>query len=280
MIRIIDGVAYEGKPGDSFRLKAHDLGNGHIEVTGSKVIVWEELDWSPIAIENYLEAVQRCREEDVEERAQKHAEQAAKRARKRVRQLCKSMGANTLLTLTYQANEQDLDRVKRDLKEFNRRMLRVLPGFRFVAGFERQERGAYHVHMACERIPLELKASNGVNVKGKSFNVIRAIWRGVTKDRAGNIDVSKGAKHRSAARIASYIAKYITKAFTDGEQWSNRWTKYGNFEVPPVLDLGLVRNALEVIRSAFDLLDGAHSVDTMRYSRWGDWFYLSAEKKT
>lgn len=292
MIRIIDGlgrsskhplfdqataVACQGKSMDSFKMKAHDLGNGHLEIVGSRCMQWVELDWSPTVIADHLDMMDKYREEFSEELRQRYAEQAAKRAKKRVRRLCKAMGANTLLTLTYRANEQDMARCKRDLKEFNRRMLRLIPGFRFVAAFERQERGACHIHLATERMPAELPARNGVKVK--SFNVIRAVWRSVTKGREGNIDVQAAKRHsqRTPARIASYIAGYIIKSFQEGELESNRWTKYGDFDVPPAVDLGTFPNAQAMIEGSFALLFDGHRVDVMRFDRWRDWFVLYAE---
>lgn len=277
MIRIVNGVAYEGKSGSHFKLKAHDLGNGHLEVSGSRVVEWRELDWSPDVVQNHLDMMDKYREEHSEELRRRHAEQGAKRAKKRVRQLCKAMGADTLLTLTYRANERDMARCKADLKEFNRRILRLIPGFRFVAAFERQERGACHVHMACERLPVDLPAKNGVKVK--SFNVVRAVWRSVTKDRGGNIDVqaSKRRGQRTPARIASYIAGYIIKAFQEGEAESNRWTKYGDFDVPPAVDLGLFSSLQSLIEAGFSLLFSGHRVDCLRLDRWKDWFVLYAE---
>jgi len=276
VIRIIDGVAYEGKRSGDFTLKAVDLGNGHLEVSSSRNMVWEEQEWSPIAIEMYLECVEKDREERADELRERSAKIAANRAKKKVRHLCKAMAADSLLTLTYRANEQDLDRVKKDLKEFNRRVLRVLPGFCFVAGFEQQKRGAWHVHCAVQRIPSELPASNGVKVR--SFNVLRSIWRSITKDRGGNVDVSKGKKNRSAARIAAYISKYVTKAFVEGEKWVNRWAKYGAIKAPEPVVLGRFETFREVIAYGCELLESTHVVDSMIASRWGDWFYLSAEK--
>ena len=277
MIRIIADTAFMGKSGSQFKLKAYDLGNGHLELVGSRVLEWQELDWSPSVLQDHLDMMERYREEFADDIRQKHAAQAARRAKKRVRRLCKAMGANTLLTLTYRANEQDMGRCKADLKEFNRRMLRLIPGFRFVAAFERQERGACHVHLATERFPAELPARNGVKVK--SFNVIRAVWRSVTKDREGNIDVqaAKRNSQRTPARIASYIAGYIIKAFQDGELESNRWTKYGDFDVPPGVDLGMFPSAQAMMLGAFALLFDGHRIDVMRFARWQDWFVLYAE---
>ncbi len=187
MIRIIDGVAYEGKGANFFNVKAHELGNGHLEVTASRGLQWQELDWSPSVVRDHLEMLEKHREEHADELREKHAESAAKRAKKRVRQLCKVMGADTMLTLTYRANMTDLDLCKQHLKAFNRRMLQILPHFRFVAAFEQQDRGAWHVHMACERVPQLVplrgaKPLHGVlQPKVKSYMAIRAIWRSVTK---------------------------------------------------------------------------------------------------
>ena len=277
MIRIIDNVAYRSKSTDSYRLKAHDLGNGHVEVVGSRMTTWEELDWSPSVVADHLEMMAAYRLEHEEEIKARHAEQSARRAKKRVRRLCKAMGANTLLTLTYRINEGDIARCKADLKEFNRRVLRVIPSFRFVAAFERQKRGAWHVHMAVERVPKELPAKNGVKVK--SYNVLRSIWRSVTKDRGGNVDVqaAKRNSQRSPARIASYISGYIVKAFEDGEAELNRWTKYGDFDLPPSVDLGVFTSTADLMRSAFSLLFDSHTVDVFRFDRWKDWFVLYAE---
>lgn len=282
MIRIIDGIAYRGTRSDYLKVKAFDLGNGHLEITASRVIKWEEMQWDQIAMEDYLECLEarKLGPGYEEEKRARHAEQAARRAKKRVRLLCKAMGVDTLLTLTYKANQQDLALCKKHLKEFNRRMLRVMPEFSFVAAFEQQDRGAWHVHIATRRIPLNLADRNRqAAVKLRSYEVIRRIWRSVVGDLGGNIDVSRRKFHskKSAAQIASYIAKYIVKNFTDGEKWSNRWTKYGNGEVPPPVDLGLVSTPLEAIELAYSLA-GGRRICVSRLDRWSDWFVLHAER--
>lgn len=282
MIRIIDGIAYMGKSGKHLKVKAHDLGNGHLEVTASRTTEWHELSWDKEAMALYLEAIEANKLEPgyEEERRARHAEQAARRAKKRVRQLCKVMGVDTLLTLTYRANQQDLALCKAHLKEFNRRMLRVLPGFAFVAAFEQQERGAWHVHLATRRIPKELADRNQRNaVKLRSYEVIRRVWRSVTGELGGNIDVQRRKWHaqRSPAQIASYIAGYIVKEFAEGEKWSNRWTKYGDGTVPPAIELGLVGSPLEAVEIAYALLGDMHAIAVERLDRWKDWFVLHAE---
>jgi hypothetical protein len=283
VLKIVDGIPFIGKRTDSFRVKVSDLGNGHVEITCPRVIEWTEGDWSPQVMADHLEVVAKFREEHPDEVELRNRERAARRARTRVRRLCKAMGADTLLTLTYAACERDLQRVKADLKEFNRRMCALLPGFRCVACFELQKRGAWHMHLATAGLPSSFEKFNqtGQSYRVKSFDVFRAVWRSVTKDRGGNVDVSRRKKNsqRAPGKIAAYIAKYIGKAFTEGmDAGVNRWTKYGACDVPQPVTLPgcfLLQQALEM---AYGMLEGWHSVGTVCLDRWKDWFFLSAER--
>lgn len=280
MIRIIDDVAYEGKAGANFRVRAHELGNGHLEISAIREIVWVEQDWSALAIQHYREALERHLAETEDERADKRLKIAANRAKTRVRRLCKAMGSDTLLTLTYRSNELDLSRVKIDLRRFNDRMERLLPEFRFVAAFERQERGAWHVHMATAGIPRVFKRLNstGQKYEVKSFNVIRAVWRAVTGERGGNIDISRRKKSSasSPAKIASYLSKYMLKDFDAATKGVNRYAAYGDFNIPPVIDLGYVTSALHAAEVC-NACCGDRVVFSQHYSHFGDWFFLHAE---
>lgn len=282
MIRIIDGIAYESFSTENFKLKASDCGNGHLEITASRMVGWREMNLDRLAMENLLETMQ-ARMDDPEEqakRAENHVKRAATRAKKRVRQLCKAMGVDTMLTLTYRANQQDLDLCKKHLREFNRRMLRALPDFAFVAAFEEQERGAWHVHMATRRIPQSFADRNQQNaVRVKSYEVIRRIWRSVVGELGGTINVARRKFHsrKSAAQIASYIAKYIIKGFAEGDKWSNRWTKYGEGSVPAPVELGIYCGPIAAIEAAYALLPEGHRVAIGRLDRWRDWFVLHTE---
>lgn len=280
MIRIIDGVAYEVTRSGSFKVKAHDLGNGHLEVSYRKQEVMSELDWSKGRIADHEDMMEKWRETHEEERRERSLKVAANRAKTRARKLCKANGVDTLMTLTYRFNELDLARCKADVKEFNRRMLRILPDFGCIAFFERQDRGAWHVHFGTARIPkfFHRVNSTGQKYKVKSFDVLRAVWRSVTKERQGTVNVKRSTKAgRSAARIASYIAKYIAKAFAEGEKGSNRWTKYGFTDVPKPVDLGTVVGGREALEVAFACIRTTHQVVTNFFSRFGDWGFFAVE---
>lgn len=283
MLKIVDGIPFIGKTTDRFAVRVSDLGNGHVEAVASRVIAWTEADWSPQVMADHLEVVRQYREEHPEEVESRNRERACRRAKTRVRRLCKAMGANTLLTLTYRACEADLARAKADLKEFNRRMLVHLPGFRFVACFELQKRGAWHMHLATAGLPtyfVKVNAS-GQKYQVKSFDFFRAVWRSVTKDRGGNVDLSRRKKNsqRSAAKIAAYIAKYIGKAFGEGmESGVNRWAKYGAVDVPAPVHVGYSDTLRDALGMAFEWLDNTHVVATMGLDRWQDWFFLAGER--
>jgi hypothetical protein len=164
---------------------------------------------------------------------------------------------DALLTLTYRELQTDLALCKRHLKEFNRRMRRLIPGWRWVAAFERQERGAWHVHMAIDKLPRELPASNGVKVK--SYNIVRAVWRSVVGADNGNIDQSRRRRHAqsSAAKVAAYISKYMLKAFQDGDAWSNRYSSGGLGALPvPQRIRFLGYSLLEMVELAFHEIAG------------------------
>jgi hypothetical protein len=298
MLRIIDGLgrprnhpqfdassalAFVGQGTDKYRVRAVDLGNGHVEVATSQVIDWIEAEWSPAYMADVLEVIAKAKAEaDPVEVERINRERAARRATTRVRRLCKTMGADTLLTLTYRACEADLARSKADLKEFNRRMLRELPCFRFVACFERQKRGAWHMHLATAGLPVwfEKKNAYGQPYRVKSFEVFRQVWRSVTGERGGNVDVSRRKRNskRSPAKIAAYIAKYIGKAFIEeGDKGVNRWAKYGDVEVPQLVDFGVVPSLLDALGVAYGLLSESLVIATSRLSRWKEWFFLAAE---
>lgn len=278
MIRIIEGIAYESKPADWYKLRAVEFPNGHFEATAVRGTDWVEQEWSEIAIENYLLAKERSDAEREEEKAEQAARSACRRAQKRVRHTCKAMGVTTLCTLTYRALETDLAQVKKDLKEFNRRVLQIWPGFRFVAAYEKQKRGAWHVHLGCPSIP-QMLTPKGQAIKVRSYVLLRAIWLRVTKERGGNFDAQrrKQTSRKGAAQIAAYVSKYMLKDYAEGQKWSNRYSTYGPVEIPEQLILGIVPDLQTALETVYALGLGFGELRTARLTRFQDAFYLDVE---
>jgi hypothetical protein len=145
-------------------------------------------------------------------------ERAGRRAKTNVRRRCKGIQADCMITLTYRANMQDEKRVQADFKAFRDR-LSTLGAFPYVATLEKQERGALHVHIACQQFPFWLKNESGVRVK--SFGLISSMWSRVIGRGNGNVNFTKPRGRNSAHRIASYISKYVLKNVT-GERFNKK----------------------------------------------------------
>ena len=280
MERIIDGVLYEFKPADFVRLRVVETETGHVEFKAHRPRVMHEV----CAVRTFAEMTPHLIHDDdrvyddSEDRRARDIARAAQRAKQNVRHACKAINADTLLTLTYRENQTSLDACKRHLKEFARRMYRVFPDFVGVAGFEKQKRGAWHVHIATVNVPKTLQNRSGC--RSKSFDLIRSVWRGVVGLDNGNIDIRKRKRHqqRSPARIASYLSKYITKAFEEGEKFTNRWTKFGVIPKPKKIDLGNWPSMREAIETAYSLIHETQVVVTAFLSKTES-FFLAAERK-
>ncbi len=275
MERIVGRDILRCHVGGGYDLVRRPLGNGHFEYRMAPIKTWEHID--VLSDQAYVDRLE-CMEATADERKQANLERAARRAKTRVRHLCKAAGIDTLLTLTYAANMTDWSLLKRHMKEFNRRMAKLVPGWFYVAAFERQQRGAWHAHMAVHRLPPELEARGGVKVK--SFNVIRAVWRAVTGELGGNIDVQsrKRNSQRAPSRIAAYISKYMTKAYAEGEPWSNRFSSSKGVSVPKPERIRFAGYTFaEVAIAVFDDLP-TYLSDQLQFglSRWKDelWWIL------
>ena len=284
MERIIDGQLFVGKPSaDRFFVTMHDLGNGQKEACIQRAMDWEHAcNLSPIALQLREESLAAHADEDADEQRQANAMRAARRAKTKVRRLCKAFGCDHMLTLTYRENQQDLALAKRHVKEFVRRLKRLLPDFRYVACYEVQKRGAWHAHIAIRAIPARLLVGG---VRLKSFDALRSIWRSVVGLDNGNIDISDGqkrgrkqAKRRSPARLAAYMSKYMLKGFEEGELHSNRYSASEAQALPQAQRMEFSKTSLaELLPLVFGAVASEGTELFTWLSRFGDVFYIASE---
>jgi hypothetical protein len=278
MYRIVNGMLLKGKRANEWQLQVRHLGNGHAEASIRQSVHWEEVDaWAQLSPEELAKA-EALREAEAEDRRQKNLERAARRAKTRVRHMIKAAGLDALLTLTYKANQTDQELCKRHMKLFVKRMRRLIPGFVYVAAFEPQERGAWHVHLAIHRLPVELPASNGVKVK--SYNIVRAVWRSVTGEYGGNIDqqAKKRWSKQTTGKLAAYVSKYMLKAFEQGDDWSNRYSG-SRIEVPDCERYVFPAESLaQLIDLAYSVVAKGDCLCMTYLSPFGDTFFLSTER--
>lgn len=221
----------------AFDLRIHDLGHSQIEAVVMPRFSWTEVDSvTPEALALYAENDLNPAPPsplELETRAAENKARSARRARTTVRRLAKFKCLTTLLTLTYRENMQDRARMTRDLDVFLKRVRRIVPGFEYIAVFERQKRGAWHAHLAVQRV-LSHYVSKGHLVR--SYDLLRSMWRGVVGVDNGNVDVSRNERvRRSSARLASYLSKYIGKDFGVGDKFVNSYSASGRALPRPIV---------------------------------------------
>jgi hypothetical protein len=197
-----------------YRTRVHDLGHGQKEVLISRSDRWAETpEWA------YASKTQKEKDES-------NSERSARRAKSEIRRKCKYLALDSMITLTYKVNMLDEDTCKKHLHSFIERLKKVVNGFAYIAAFERQTRGAWHIHIACHRIQSHFMQS-GVRVK--SFDLLRSIWRSVVGEFGGNADLQNRKKRsrKSIAQLAAYISKYVSKSFDAvgvDRLWKKRYT--------------------------------------------------------
>lgn len=292
--------------------------NGVLERSARPVIQWTEVGEVPrpwtdeerlqALFDNYWDEPEKLKRmlmdlnDEIEERKLRALRSAARRAKTLCRRVIISENFDELLTLTYRENQEDRDLCKAHFKEWCRRMKlalghkvtfvdrqgkwrsKVVPGdFRFCASFERQERGAMHVHCATHRLP---KHALHKGVKIKAWEVGTRIWRDIVGADNGMCFVGGktmwgGAKRRKKmglAKMAAYVSKYIMKDFEDAPAESNRYSRSNGIEVPKPTKIELYHcNMQDLITLTFEQGEG-DVVIAHRVSKWGDglWFCTEA----
>ncbi len=280
MWRIIDGQVYEGKPSpDRYRVTLRDLGHGHREASVNRAIDWTDV--GPLHPDSRAAQILRGEIDDPDAEAKREANirRAARRAKSAIRQRCKAQGLDSLLTLTYKANQTDRALCEAHLKAFLRRLRAAIPGFAYVAFFEPQKRGAWHVHMAVRKLPRVISYRGTVTLK--SFNVVRAIWRSVVGEFGGNIDAGqwKNNARKSAAKCAAYISKYCLKTYADGEMGSKRY-RASSVEMPQVDRMQFQAASLaELIDLVVSFVgEGGRELATSWLSPFKDCYFVASER--
>lgn len=123
------------------------------------------------------------------------------RSKRIVYQKILTLQADTLLTLTYRDNQEDLDLAWAHFSAFSRLMKKRYKHWSYVCVPEKQERGAIHFHLA---------------IKGYfHWNTVRRFWKEAIGGE-GNVDFKKRTGSKvgyvtDPRKIARYLSKYLTK---------------------------------------------------------------------
>jgi len=173
------------------------------------------------------------------EKAANHR-RAVRKAVQTTRFLCEQMKADRLLTLTYRENVEDREQVKVDFKQFLKYLRHGLDGkgglkdWRYVAVLERQERGAYHVHIAVQGFqPISFIRQCWYKALGSSIYAKGADTPGQVDVTSPRFDHGSSRKREWAThRLASYIVKYMSKTFDESTTEKNRYWRAKDIAKP------------------------------------------------
>lgn len=222
-----------------------------------------------------------------EERRKEQAEKNAKRAVSRCRWFIIQNNFTEMLTLTYRENQRDERLFKKHWAAWLRRMRKALGGeFDFCAGFERQDRGAWHAHIACHKLPAHPKYK-GLTVK--AWELGTRIWRDVVGEWGGLCFVggrpskwgTKRRKNMSLYKLANYVSCYILKHFQDFPDGKNRYSRSnGDVDIErQEFRFNGVASIAELIAAVFELLPG-EKVVSHRVGRLQDFYLLVTERSS
>lgn len=249
--------------------------NGHREISARNTIDWEEVPYTPV-LDQFPDQPSLQQIAEAEERKQKALEKSAKRAQTACRRIIKAEAFNELLTLTYKANQQDRALCKLHFKLWAWRMKKALGKFRYCASFERQERGAMHVHIATHKLP-EHAQHKGVRIK--AWELGTRIWRDIVKDLGGLCFVGGltkfGGKRRnmSLGKMAAYVSKYIMKDYKEAPEESNRYSRSNGVDLPkPRVMYFNDMSMVDIVLLCFECGQGdvivSHRLDARNNSYW------------
>lgn len=255
--------------------------NGHREISARNTIDWEE-----VPFEKVVDQSGTMRGDEMEEeRRQAALKRNAKRAQTMCRRVIKSEGFDELMTLTYRENQGDRGLCKKHFAIWHKRMKRALGEFRFCASFERQERGAMHVHIATHKLPkmVTLREGQGFaaqEVTVKAFQLGTRIWRSIVGGNNGlcfvggkNKNGNARTRKMSLAKMASYVSKYILKDYAESPENDQRYTRSRGSVVPKSKPLYFTNMTMaEVVSLCFQCDDGdvivSHRADANSRSYW------------
>lgn len=298
IVRMPDGtyLEFEGtKRDDAWEVSTWQQ-NGVLERSARPVIAWEELGecrrpltdderrqklhddyWDePAKLKRMLQEL----DDEIESRKLRALSAAARRAKTMCRRVIITEGFDEMLTLTYRENQEDRNLCKQHFNIWFKRMKRALGEFRFCASFERQERGAMHIHCATHKLPQHAQYRG---VKIKAWELGTRIWRDIVGADNGMCFV--GGKSRTGlprrqrmglAKMAAYVSKYIMKDFEQAPAESNRYSRSNGTQVGKSEKMQLLCSLAELIAVTFEQGEG-DVVIAHRVSKWKDGVWLCTD---
>ena len=260
--------------------------NGHRELSVRQYIEWSEVgDWREHrdACGNLVDDIP-LTEEQIEEYRLHKLKKAAQRAKTACRRLIKLGDYREMLTGTYRENQTDRELFLQHMRKFIDAVQYVLPKFRYVVSFEQQERGAWHFHMATNKLPRFVRYK-GEKIEGWLLPTL--IWRKIVGDDNGLVFVggkprwgSSRRRNQSIAKIAAYVSKYITKDYELAQPgtkryWASRMDEASMPKPKRETIFGVTMD--ELIRRAFETKAPGSLIVSHRIGHFQDSYWLCTE---
>ncbi len=203
---------------------------------------------------------------EIEAEREANHRRAVRKAKQTTRWLVQQMQADRLLTLTYRDNVEDREKVKGDFSRFRRLVANGWKGqpglkdWRYVAVLEKQQRGAFHVHIAVRGWqPVKFLRQCWYRACGADMDATGSETPGqinVTPPR--NDQGPRRKKEWATSRLAFYIVKYMQKTFDETSLEKNRYWRSKDIDAPSQYRHWLV---------ATNMLDAIHElISTLSFS--------------
>lgn len=217
--------------------------------------------------------------EEQEERDTENRQRSSKRARQSVRYLVKSIFADHLLTFSYRENVEDRARVAADWKEFVRLFRHRYPEWQYLAVLEKQDRGAFHIHVAVvgkQDIRWLLRCwllAIGQPLQDVNEWLVGGSKLGERSLGAVNVEPPKKRwggtqKNWQRNKLAGYLTKYIGKEFEEGDKNAKKYWHSRNVVKPKIEKHWLrAKTFAEAVAEAHDLVYYTGATDI---GMWGD----------
>lgn len=208
-----DGKVYS----EGIAVRVRHFSNGQVEINGFPTTAWHRIN------DARLRAHELNTTRGESEHRERNEEISVRRATQQIRVRCKQVGADQMITLSTRENIQDMERFYPLCKEFFRRM-RLHGEFPYVAVPERQKRGAWHLHVACQgKVAKRLIIAVWLRVVGGRGNGYCFVSNPGRSDSQRN-----NGKRWESHRLAAYISKYISKDVSGRDLNDKRyWTSRG-----------------------------------------------------
>jgi hypothetical protein len=284
MPRIIEGTLYERNRVPGVYEVRTKRAAGVMERMVRPAYCWEEVGPAPAWMMMPLDEPDPIKDADwLAEEKEKNLRRAAKRAKLACKWFIVHERFDELLTLTYRENQTDEALAKRHHKEWVRRMKAALGGnFRYCTGFEPQERGAWHMHVATHKLPQHVDYK-GVRIE--AWKLGTRIWRSIVGEDNGLCFVGgkaskwghKRRKHMGLYKMAGYVSKYITKHYELMPESANRYSRSNG---QPDIDVHVAHFSAEDLGDLIGLcfeLPGGSVVVSHRFAPGSDFYILATE---